>query len=61
MIMSKQYGGEGKSDYKGNKSDMSMKQHGGEGKGLGKSGASASLNTGMTGAKYCGPGRSLGK
>lgn len=57
--MAKQYGGEGKTAYKGTKTDASFKQLGGEGKNLSK-GGSAKLNSGMSGTEYCGPGRYLG-
>lgn len=59
-----QHGGEGGENYKGHKSDMSLKQHGGEGGGKtgtipggsGGLGLSPSKNPGDS---YKGPGRNL--
>ena len=55
-----EHGGEGKGDYKGNKSNSNLPQHGGEGGGV----PGGSGGTGWTPAKspnesYTGPGRSL--
>lgn len=56
----KQFGGEGKENYKGHKSDMTLKQYGGEGKNIGKvSGSLAFTPDGKPNPKYCGPGRYL--
>lgn len=52
-----QHGGEGKEKYKGNKGTSPAKQHGGEGKHMGIK--SDSMNKGMEGEEYCGPGRYL--
>ncbi len=54
----KQHGGEGKGNYKGNKSDMVLPQHGGEGRNLSKKSDMSLLKPD---AKYRGPGASLGK
>ena len=53
-----QSGGEGKGAYKGKKGTSPAKQHGGEGKGMGM--MTGSMNKGMEGEEYCGPGRNLG-
>ena len=55
-----QWGGEGKDNYKGHKSDMKLKQHGGEGKEVSKKGADvAFVPKASPDPKYCGPGRYL--
>lgn len=56
--MSKQFGGEGKQAYKGNKTDSKLPQHGGEGRTVGKKTDQSLLKPD---AKYRGPGFSLGK
>lgn len=56
MLMGKNDTGEGKANYKGNKSDSTLKQHGGEGKHMQKGGSSSLLNPK---SGYRGPGGSL--
>lgn len=60
----KQFGGEGKENYKGNKSDEKLIQHGGEGGGKEGSIPGGSGGIGWTPSKkpnenYTGPGRNL--
>lgn len=61
MIMGfPQYGGEGKANYKGNKTDAKLPQHGGEGGGLPKKDSSVGYTPGQKpGNDYTGPGRNL--
>lgn len=55
-----QFGGEGKGNYKGHKSDAKLPQHGGEGGGLSKKGSDVALTPGKNpGANYTGPARDL--
>lgn len=59
-----QHGGEGKENYKGNKSDSSLKQQGGEGGGSTGSVPGGGGGLGWTPSKspnpnYTGPGRNL--
>ena len=56
-----QYGGEGQANYKGNKSDMTLKQHGGEGSdGPSTKGADIAYTPSVKpDPKYTGPGRTL--
>ena len=55
-----QWGGEGKENYKGNKSDSNLPQHGGEGKDLGTRGSDVGFTPkrGVNTA-YTGQGRNL--
>lgn len=58
--MMAQHGGEGKSSYKGKKSDMKLSQHGGEGTSkVTTKKSDKKTNAGMSGTDYCGPGRYL--
>ena len=56
-----QYGGEGGENYKGNKSDSSLKQHGGEGGGATGTVPGSKNDVGFTPSKagQSGPGRNL--
>ena len=57
----KQYGGEGKESYKGNKNDSGLKQHGGEGGSAipgGRGGVDWTPSKNPN-PSYTGPGRSL--
>ena len=55
--MLKQMGGEGKENYKGNKSDMSLSQHGGEGGDLKVKGLDVAFTPSKSGDQS--PGKTL--
>ena len=56
----KQFGGEGKEKYKGNKNDSKLSQHGGEGKSFGKKGQDINFTPSTKpGVDYTGAGRNL--
>lgn len=55
-----QHGGEGKGEYKGNKTNMKLSQHGGEGNKLGTKGTDVDFTPAKKpGDTYTGPGRHL--